>query len=271
MKIYYYLNANKEQIGPFTREELLLYINQDTMVWRQGMATWVKAGQMPELGIATSGTKNNSPFMWVSLGLVAILVGIITAFLCGAFDSKPQQPQQVIIAPPPTTTTTTTTTTEAEEPASKPETQSRPFEFVSMPSGSNLGSELAYMAASSNGFAGTHYGMTVADFSGVGGTRSGRQIKFNNDGYLIQCFFDGNVSHSSAKITGVAVSCECADEYAVCADFENTLGSISGVHPVGSAFENSIGSYFSGGYKNSRFYIYYYYENATDKGLAPRN
>ena len=49
MKKYFYLE-NKEQLGPFTIEELKQKgIRQDTLVWYKGMVEWKRADKFPEL------------------------------------------------------------------------------------------------------------------------------------------------------------------------------------------------------------------------------
>ncbi|MCU0286772.1 MAG: SPFH domain-containing protein [Acidobacteria bacterium] len=50
----YYAVVNGAQAGPFTMDALRQMVNQqtltrDTFVWKQGMATWVKASELPEL------------------------------------------------------------------------------------------------------------------------------------------------------------------------------------------------------------------------------
>ena len=50
MDKYFYLNSRNEQVGPVSPEEFSrLGINESSMVWKQGMANWMRAGQIPEL------------------------------------------------------------------------------------------------------------------------------------------------------------------------------------------------------------------------------
>lgn len=50
MKKYYYLDANNQQQGPFTVQELDQYgVNPQTLVWFQGAADWQPAGQIQEI------------------------------------------------------------------------------------------------------------------------------------------------------------------------------------------------------------------------------
>ena len=80
MDKYFYLNSRNEQMGPVPPTEFNRYgISESTMVWRDGMSNWMRAGQVPELslffhqtpppppsgntfggGIGNSGTNNNS-------------------------------------------------------------------------------------------------------------------------------------------------------------------------------------------------------------------
>ena len=46
----YYYSLNGQQLGPVSLEELLTKnIEHDTLVWKDGLADWVKASEMPEL------------------------------------------------------------------------------------------------------------------------------------------------------------------------------------------------------------------------------
>lgn len=50
MEWYFYLNSDNEQAGPVSPKDFHDYgINESTMVWKHGMADWVRAGQIPEL------------------------------------------------------------------------------------------------------------------------------------------------------------------------------------------------------------------------------
>lgn len=46
----YWIVINNEQRGPLTREQLRIFpeFGPDTPVWRQGLADWTTAGQLPE-------------------------------------------------------------------------------------------------------------------------------------------------------------------------------------------------------------------------------
>lgn len=50
MEKYFYFNSNNEQAGPVSPTEFHRYgINESTMIWKQGMPNWMRAGQIPEL------------------------------------------------------------------------------------------------------------------------------------------------------------------------------------------------------------------------------
>lgn len=50
MERYFYLNSHNEQAGPVSPADFSRYgINETSMVWKQGMPNWMRAGQIPEL------------------------------------------------------------------------------------------------------------------------------------------------------------------------------------------------------------------------------
>lgn len=50
MERYFYLNPNNEQADPVSPADFNRYgINESTMIWKQGMPNWMRAGQVPEL------------------------------------------------------------------------------------------------------------------------------------------------------------------------------------------------------------------------------
>lgn len=50
MDKYYYLTADKQQMGPIAPEDFNAYgITADTFIWREGMPDWVKVSQVPSL------------------------------------------------------------------------------------------------------------------------------------------------------------------------------------------------------------------------------
>ena len=51
MDSYFYLDANNQQKGPVAADKLLsVGVDANTLVWKQGMASWMKASQVAELG-----------------------------------------------------------------------------------------------------------------------------------------------------------------------------------------------------------------------------
>ncbi len=47
---YYYLDKDMHQVGPMSLDDLVAAgINGDTMVWREGMDDWAKAGTLPDV------------------------------------------------------------------------------------------------------------------------------------------------------------------------------------------------------------------------------
>lgn len=50
MERYFYLNSHNEQAGPVSPADFSRYgINETSMVWKQGMQNWMRAGQISEL------------------------------------------------------------------------------------------------------------------------------------------------------------------------------------------------------------------------------
>lgn len=50
MERFFYLNSNNEQAGPISPTEFDRYgVNESSMIWKQGMPNWMRAGQIPEL------------------------------------------------------------------------------------------------------------------------------------------------------------------------------------------------------------------------------
>ncbi len=50
MENYFYLNEKNEQKGPVSPEELISNgVTRNTLVWKNGMAQWTPAGEVPEI------------------------------------------------------------------------------------------------------------------------------------------------------------------------------------------------------------------------------
>ena len=58
----YYIAENGQQAGPFEPNELLLHgLTVNSLVWCEGMPSWVSANQVPELMALLSGQTFNPP------------------------------------------------------------------------------------------------------------------------------------------------------------------------------------------------------------------
>ena len=56
----YYIAENGQQAGPFEPNELLLHgLTVNSLVWCEGMPSWVSANQLPELMALLSGQTFN--------------------------------------------------------------------------------------------------------------------------------------------------------------------------------------------------------------------
>ena len=62
MDSFFYLDANNQQKGPVPADKLLsVGVDANTLVWKQGMASWMKAGQVAELGAFFMPQSSNVP------------------------------------------------------------------------------------------------------------------------------------------------------------------------------------------------------------------
>lgn len=61
MNNYYYLGPNNQQIGPMPLNELIVKINENTLVWTAGMNEWQPAGFVPEVAAALASRYQNMP------------------------------------------------------------------------------------------------------------------------------------------------------------------------------------------------------------------
>ena len=63
MEKYFYLNSKNEQVGPVSPEDFTrLGINEGSMVWKQGMKEWMRAGHISELSPYFKATPPPPPF-----------------------------------------------------------------------------------------------------------------------------------------------------------------------------------------------------------------
>ena len=57
MAEYFYLTADNQRIGPFSLEELMAKsITAQTLIWREGLAQWTSAMQVPEVAALLTNT-----------------------------------------------------------------------------------------------------------------------------------------------------------------------------------------------------------------------
>lgn len=62
-RLYYYIDQDNQQQGPFTVEQLSeQQINVNTLVWSEGMESWIPAGQVQELSALFTGQPVPPPF-----------------------------------------------------------------------------------------------------------------------------------------------------------------------------------------------------------------
>lgn len=88
MNIEYYILIDNEQKGPYTLEELRgRRITPDTLVWRSGLAEWVKASALPEwndMGYSVPPRQpQTAPVMPKTWLVESILVTIFCCLPCG--------------------------------------------------------------------------------------------------------------------------------------------------------------------------------------------
>ena len=61
MENYFYLNEKNEQKGPISPEELISNgVTKNTLVWKNGMAQWLPAGEVHELAKLFTNLRNCS-------------------------------------------------------------------------------------------------------------------------------------------------------------------------------------------------------------------
>lgn len=117
MEKYFYLNSQGQQVGPIAPSEFSRNgVNEETMVWKQGLASWMRAGQIPELsqyfrsatpppipggnygntsatiGVGTSGVsqaKPDSNMLWAILSTLfcCLPTGVYAIYLASKVDS----------------------------------------------------------------------------------------------------------------------------------------------------------------------------------------
>ena len=70
MENYFYLNEKNEQKGPVSPEELISNgVTKNTLVWKNGMAQWLPAGEVSELAnLFTDTPPTPKPENWLNMG-----------------------------------------------------------------------------------------------------------------------------------------------------------------------------------------------------------
>lgn len=82
----YFISVNGQQIGPMPENELPSHgITPNTLVWREGMAEWKPAAQVPELSWLFSSSSNFPPSMTADcrpMPPTNLVLAIVTTVLC---------------------------------------------------------------------------------------------------------------------------------------------------------------------------------------------
>lgn len=110
---YYFINTDNKQVGPLQPEELAAHgVNAATYVWREGLANWVRAGELPELAACLTGNSNGqamppippvpppppagqpsqdvpAPESYMVTAIVGMVLGVIPLFYIGLFLAVP--------------------------------------------------------------------------------------------------------------------------------------------------------------------------------------
>lgn len=92
----------------------------------------------------------------------------------------------------------------------------------------------------------------------------------NSDGVRYQFFFDESPHHSTALLTGIAISRQVSSPYDACMQMDATFENNSYNYYGHNLYRGSSGLVFSPGYKGKRVYCYIYMPNAPNKEAAPR-
>ena len=90
----YYIAENGQQAGPFELNELLLHgLTVNSLVWCEGMPSWVSANQVPELMALLSGQTFNPTGIDTQLPQMPPM-GEVQLPQVPPFGGQPQQPTQ---------------------------------------------------------------------------------------------------------------------------------------------------------------------------------
>ncbi|MDE5800731.1 MAG: CD225/dispanin family protein [Paramuribaculum sp.] len=90
---YWLATAEQEKIGPLTLEELTAspHFGPDVRIWRQGLTSWVKASQLPEL----AGNFGSVPADVVEVEVVTAAEPVYDAHTYEA-DTRPERPRSYL-------------------------------------------------------------------------------------------------------------------------------------------------------------------------------
>ncbi|MGM9868156.1 MAG: DUF4339 domain-containing protein [Sodaliphilus sp.] len=298
MEKKYYFVQNGTAYGPISPAEFQRYgITSQTMVCPEGGNQWVPAGTLSELSsvfgpksatpppfrsvtpppppptskpvsdvpprspkmpVSESETEfektNRMPYIIGSVVAVAIVV-LIVVFL--VFDPNKSKPNYTI------------NTDEDTEEYIAPDQEEEVEEEEIFTGG--VGVELAQMAYQGS-FFGITENATSSELSALGGYMTGIQRKVDYEGYHLQIFF---ADPYTSYVTGIAASKDLtySDQsvYDACREFEEVMSKkCDKALDSPRTYVTSNGCYASAGYVGSKFYVYFYFPNATGKDPAPR-
>ncbi|WP_106480994.1 CD225/dispanin family protein [Butyricimonas faecalis] len=101
MENYFYLNEKNEQKGPVSPEELISNgVTKNTLVWKNGMAQWLPAGEVSELANLFTDTpptpKPENWLIWAILSTVlcCLPLGVVSIIYATKVDNLWNSGQQ---------------------------------------------------------------------------------------------------------------------------------------------------------------------------------
>lgn len=104
MENYFYLNEKNEQKGPVSPEELISNgVTKNTLVWKNGMAQWLPAGEVSELANLFTDTPPTPPtpkpenwLIWAILSTVlcCLPLGVVSIIYATKVDNLWNSGQQ---------------------------------------------------------------------------------------------------------------------------------------------------------------------------------
>lgn len=84
MSEYYILNGSEQQ-GPYTIDQLRGRVTPQTLVWREGLPDWIRAGDLPELSAVLLPEGSVSPSDVVKPKDYLVESILVTLFCCMVF------------------------------------------------------------------------------------------------------------------------------------------------------------------------------------------